>query len=57
MMKADNFQSVYNTDKIKYTGPLAIVEYQGTRNIENQMHGHGNVLFANGSRYVGQFGK
>lgn len=49
------FVSPYNTETTKYHGPLAVVTYEGSRNGENQMHGEGQVLFANGSTYVGGF--
>lgn len=49
------YASPYNTEKVKYTGRLAVVQYDGPRNSENQMHGEGQVLFANGSTYVGGF--
>jgi hypothetical protein len=49
------YVSDYNTETTKYTGPLAIVQFTGSRNFENQMHGAGEVLFANGSTYVGGF--
>lgn len=49
------FVSPFNTETSKYTGPLAIVSYEGPKNSENQMHGHGKVLFANKSTYEGEF--
>lgn len=55
MMKVTDYVSPYNTDKVKYTGPLAIVTYTGDKNGENQMHGYGEVLFANGATYKGHF--
>ena len=56
MQKTGDFQSIYNTPTVKYTGPLSIVHYDGPRNRDNQMHGDGSVLFANGSTYIGSFG-
>jgi hypothetical protein len=53
--KTGNYVSPFNTEKAKYTGPLSVVNYEGPRNSENQMHGEGKVLFANGSTYVGGF--
>lgn len=50
-----SYVSPFNTEKAKYTGPLAVVNYEGPKNAENQMHGEGRVLFANGSTYVGGF--
>ena len=50
-----NYVSPFNTETTKYTGPLAIVTYEGPKNAENQMHGEGRVLFANGNTYVGGF--
>jgi hypothetical protein len=47
--------SPFNTEKAKYTGPLSVVNYEGPRNAEHQMHGEGRVLFANGSTYEGGF--
>lgn len=49
------FVSPFNTETAKYTGPLAIVSYEGPKNAENQMHGTGKVLFANKSTYEGEF--
>ena len=49
------YVSQYNTDTVKYTGPLAIVNYTGDRNGENQMHGYGEVLFASGGTFKGNF--
>jgi len=54
MNKAGTYVSPFNTETAKYTGPLAIVTYEGPRNIENQMHGHGKILFANESTYEGE---
>jgi len=56
MQKTNDFQSEYNTETVKYTGPLSIVRYDGLRNSDDQMHGEGMILFANGSTYVGSFG-
>lgn len=55
MQRTSDFVSSYNTEAVKYTGPLSIVSYVGDRNSENQMHGAGQVLFANGARYNGHF--
>mmetsp|Transcript_86766 Transcript_86766/g.169774 ORF Transcript_86766/g.169774 Transcript_86766/m.169774 type:complete len:179 (+) Transcript_86766:73-609(+) len=49
-----NYISPFNTDKAKYMGPLSVVTYEGPKNSENQMHGKGKVLFANGSTYEGE---
>lgn len=51
------YQSEYNSETTKYTGPLAIVKYEGPKNAEGQMEGDGEVLFANGSVYKGSFMK
>lgn len=56
MQRTGNFQSIYNTATVKYTGPLSIVHYDGPRNEDNQMHGDGVILFANGSTYNGSLG-
>lgn len=50
-----DYVSPYNTEKAKYMGPLSVVNYEGPKNGENQMHGQGKVLFANGSTYEGSF--
>eukprot|EP00601_Ochromonadales_sp_CCMP2298_P020591 CAMPEP_0173322642 /NCGR_PEP_ID=MMETSP1143-20121109/30075_1 /TAXON_ID=483371 /ORGANISM="non described non described, Strain CCMP2298" /LENGTH=111 /DNA_ID=CAMNT_0014266519 /DNA_START=198 /DNA_END=530 /DNA_ORIENTATION=- len=42
------YLSPHNTETHKYTGPLAVVRYEGERNSDSQMHGQGKVLFANG---------
>ena len=55
MDKGSNYVSPYTTENTKYTGPLAIVSFEGTKNAEHQMEGEGKVLFANGSTYVGSF--
>mmetsp|Transcript_20369 Transcript_20369/g.34099 ORF Transcript_20369/g.34099 Transcript_20369/m.34099 type:complete len:179 (-) Transcript_20369:1779-2315(-) len=49
------YVSKYNTEKVKYSGPLAVVTYEGPRNSDNQMNGEGKCLFANGSTYEGGF--
>ena len=52
-----NYVSKYNTTNTKYTGPYAIVTYEGSRNHERQMHTQpneqANILFANGNTYCG----
>ena len=48
-----SFVSPYNTELIKYSGPYAIVSYEGPRNGEKQMEGEGKILYANGSTYAG----
>ncbi|KAJ1425285.1 hypothetical protein B484DRAFT_397961 [Ochromonadaceae sp. CCMP2298] len=49
------YLSPHNTETHKYTGPLAVVRYEGERNSDSQMHGQGKVLFANGGTYEGEF--
>jgi len=56
MQRTGDFQSIFNTASVKYTGPLSIVHYDGPRNKDNQMHGDGAILFANGSTYNGSLG-
>ena len=51
------YVSEYSTETTKYTGPFAIVKYDGLKNSENQMEGEAQVLFANGSTYFGHFHK
>jgi hypothetical protein len=52
-----NYVSKYNTENTKYTGPYAIVRYEGSRNHEKMMHTlpdeKANILFANGNTYCG----
>lgn len=51
------YVSPYNTETTKYTGPLAVVNYEGGRidgpNGEKHMHGEGKILYANGATYIG----
>lgn len=47
------YTSPYNTTSTKYTGPYAIVSWDGGRNAENAMEGFGNIIFANGNTYCG----
>jgi hypothetical protein len=37
------YVSEYSTETHKYTGPLAVVKYEGERNAEQKMHGFGKV--------------
>ena len=52
-----NYVSKYNTETTKYTGPYAIVTYEGSRNLERQMNTlpgeKAHILFANGNTYCG----
>jgi len=47
------YPSEFSTATTKYTGPLAIVSWDGPRNAENQMHGSGTIVFASGAVFVG----
>ena len=53
-----NYVSKYNTANTKYTGPYAIVTYEGSRNHEKQMNTQpgekAHILFANGNTYHGE---
>ena len=51
------YPSPHTTETSKYTGPLAIVTYEGPRNSEHQMCGEGKILFANDSTYEGALQK
>ncbi len=44
---SNSYVSEYNTPTTTFTGPLAIVHYEGPRNEKRQMHGIGKILFAN----------
>ena len=47
-----SYVSPFNTDTVKYTGPMAIVNYEGEK-IDNKMNGFCKILFANTNTYEG----
>ena len=47
-----SYNSEYNTENVKYTGPYAIVRYEGEK-IDNKMNGLCKILFANSNTYEG----
>ena len=47
------YVSEFNTASTKYTGPYAIVSWDGLRDSEGRMNGVGKIVFASGSTYEG----
>jgi hypothetical protein len=47
-----SYVSPFNTETTKYTGPMAIVKYEGEK-IDDKMNGYGKILFANTNTYEG----
>jgi len=47
------YVSEFNTASTKYTGPYAIVSWDGPRDSEGHMNGLGKIVFASGSTYEG----
>ena len=48
-----SYVSEYNTDETKYTGPYAIVNWNGEK-LDDKMNGFGKILFANSNTYEGK---
>jgi len=47
-----SYVSPFNTETTKYSGPMAIVRYEGEK-VDNKMNGYGKILFANTNTYEG----